>query len=78
LIMSSLDDTKELSASVEQLMRANIDLMNSLMGFDVIIVCCSNENQAKYWKKRLDKGRGSLINAEIHAYVVLMLVLFYS
>lgn len=35
--------------------------MNSLEGFDVVIVCCSSQKQANYWQKRLEDGRGSIM-----------------
>ena len=35
----------------------NIELMNGLEGFDVIIVCCSGEKQADYWQQRLTAVR---------------------
>lgn len=38
----------------------NIELMNQLNGFDVIIVCTSTPNQAEYWQKRLVSTRGSI------------------
>jgi len=41
--------------------RQNIEHMNSLKGFDVIIVCCSSSLQAKYWQTRLEKGKGSVL-----------------
>lgn len=30
-------------------------------GYDVVIVCTSNENQCKYWQARLEHGKGSVI-----------------
>jgi hypothetical protein len=39
--------------------------MNSVDGgFEVVIVCCSTEQQAKYWQKRLEGGRGSVISKQ--------------
>jgi hypothetical protein len=48
----------------DEMMRRNIAIMNSLEGFDVVIVCCSSELQAAYWQDRLDAGRGSLLPGE--------------
>jgi len=42
-------------------MRSNILAMNSLTGFSVVIVCCSNSFLSNYWQKRLEDGRGSVI-----------------
>lgn len=42
-------------------MRSNILAMNSLSGFSVIIVCCSNSFLSNYWQNRLEGGRGSVI-----------------
>jgi hypothetical protein len=40
------------------MMRENIGIMNNFMeGFDVIIVCCSSGQQARYWQRRLEDGR---------------------
>lgn len=44
-----------------EMMRKNIDVMNRLEGFHVVIVCCSNAQQARYWQKRLEEGRGSVM-----------------
>jgi len=41
------------------LMESNIEVMNQLTGFNVVIVCCSSDKQAQFWQKRLEKGRGS-------------------
>lgn len=62
--MSHASEAKAISAETASLMRANIDRMNALAGFDVVIVCCGNDNQAAYWKQRLDKGKGSVVHAE--------------
>jgi len=35
--------------------------MNASDGFDVVIVCCSSDLQAKYWQQRLEAGRGSVM-----------------
>ena len=41
--------------------RENIGKMNASDGFDVVIVCCSSDLQAKYWQQRLEAGRGSVM-----------------
>jgi hypothetical protein len=41
----------------------NIEAMNKLDGFDVIIVCCSSAKQAEYWQQRLEKGKGSILSS---------------
>lgn len=45
----------------EAMLMKNIETMNRLEGFDVIVVCCSSEKQAQYWQQRLLKGRGSCL-----------------
>ena len=45
----------------EELLRNNILIMNSLEGFDVVIVCCSSQLQADYWQDRLESVRGSVL-----------------
>ena len=40
---------------------ANVEVMNKLEGFDVVIICCSSSLQAKYWQQRLEAGRGSIL-----------------
>lgn len=40
----------------------NINTMNKLEGFDVIIVCCSSQKQADYWQDRLERGKGSILS----------------
>jgi hypothetical protein len=42
-------------------LRSNIEVMNRLEGFDIVIVCCSSEKQAVYWQQRLENGRGSVL-----------------
>jgi hypothetical protein len=44
-----------------QMMHSNIEIMNQLSGFNVVIVCCSQCQQARYWQKRLEEGRGSVL-----------------
>ena len=41
----------------------NIEAMNRLEGFDVIIICCSSAKQADYWQQRLEKGKGSILSS---------------
>jgi hypothetical protein len=48
--------------SREQIVMKNIEIMNNLDGYDVIIVCCSSDLQAQYWQSRLVKGKGSILS----------------
>lgn len=41
----------------EHAMRSNIAKMNQLNGYDVVIVCCGSEHQARYWQSRLEQAR---------------------
>jgi hypothetical protein len=43
------------------MLRKNIEVMNSLDGFNVVIICCSSQLQANYWQKRLEDGRGAVM-----------------
>ena len=43
------------------MMRQNITVMNKSSGFSVVIVCCSSKAQARYWQKRLEEGRKSVL-----------------
>jgi hypothetical protein len=43
------------------MIKSNIDSITSENGFNVIIVCCSSDQQAGYWQQRLEDGRGSLL-----------------
>ena len=43
------------------MMKQNISIMNKSSGFSVVIVCCSSKAQARYWQKRLEEGRGSVL-----------------
>ena len=43
---------------------SNIQIMNSLDGFNAVIVCCSSAKQAQYWQYRLEQGRGSVLPSE--------------
>lgn len=47
--------------STLEIVGKNIDVMNTLDGFDVVVVCCSSLYQANYWQSRLTKGKGSII-----------------
>ena len=49
-----------MSDAIEQ-MRNNISIMNTSDGFNVVIVCCSSAQQARYWQKRLEEGRGNVL-----------------
>ena len=63
--MSSIcGPSNHLTPEEEQLMRSNIELMNELTGFDVVVVCCSNEKQADFWMGRLEKGKGSVVHKD--------------
>ena len=42
----------------------NIEIMNQLNGFQVIIICCSSIKQAYYWQERLESGKGSIISID--------------
>lgn len=44
------------------MMLKNIDSMNSLEGFDVVIVCCSSGKLADFWQHRLDQCKGSILS----------------
>lgn len=43
---------------------ANIDAMNQLQGFDVIIVCTGNQWQAGFWQERLEAARGQVLGQD--------------
>lgn len=47
----------------EEMLHKNIQTMNRLEGFDVVVVCCSSSKQADYWQQRLENGRGSIMPA---------------
>ena len=46
----------------EDKMSSNVALMNKLEGFDIVIVCTGNSNQAAYWQQRLTNGKGSVVS----------------
>jgi len=39
----------------------NIQAMNRLEGYDIVIVCCSNQSQEDYWQSRLESVRGQVM-----------------
>jgi hypothetical protein len=47
-----------------EMRKANIETMNKLEGFNVVIICCSSVLQANYWQKRLEAGRGSILSSD--------------
>eukprot|EP01039_Chlorochromonas_danica_P008779 gene8779-9681_t len=56
--------TTTTTSSVESSLLKNIEMMNRLEGFNVVIVCCSSDKQANYWQQRLERGRGSVLPAQ--------------
>ncbi|KAG9400632.1 hypothetical protein AC1031_010847 [Aphanomyces cochlioides] len=50
--------------------QANIERMNRLDGYDVVIVCCSTPFQASYWQKRLMATRGEISPANMKVIAV--------
>lgn len=46
------------------MIRQNIEFMNKLDGFSVIIVCTSTDMQAAYWQQRLEDGKGSILSKD--------------
>lgn len=49
------------SSAEIQVMCKNIAQINKLDGYDVVIVCTSNETQAHYWERRLESVLGQII-----------------
>ena len=47
--------------AAEAMIKSNIDSISVEKGYDVVIICCSSEEQAGYWQQRLENGRGSLL-----------------
>lgn len=47
----------------QNVVKQNIEIMNKLQGFNVIIVCCGTPMLAAYWQQRLDAGKGSIVPA---------------
>lgn len=41
----------------------NVEVMNKLEGFDVVIICTGNEQQKDYWQARLNNGKGSVVSS---------------
>lgn len=50
-----------MNAAQQNCMNANIDVMNSLESFNVIIICCGSSDGAKFWQTRLTQGKGSVV-----------------
>ena len=48
----------------EARMLDNVKRMNELEGFDIVIVCTGNANQAAYWQQRLTSGKGSVVSQQ--------------
>lgn len=44
-----------------ELLQRNIEIMNRLEGFNIVVICCSSIKQAEYWQIRLESGRGSVL-----------------
>lgn len=60
--IAALTDNKGLQGSQNSsLMVENIQQMNRLAGYDVVIVCCSNQSQEDYWQRRLESVRGQVM-----------------
>jgi hypothetical protein len=49
----------------DSMIRKNIEHMNKLDGFSVIIVCTSTNMQAAYWQQRLEDGKGSILPKDV-------------
>lgn len=47
-----------------EMRKTNIETMNKLEGFNVVIICCSSILQANYWQQRLEAGRGSILPSD--------------
>ena len=46
--------------AVNGILNKNVEYMNDVsVGYDVVIVCTSNEFQADFWQTRLEGGRGT-------------------
>lgn len=60
--IAALKDGTALSDSSKgSLLVENIQQMNRLAGYDVVIVCCSNQSQEDYWQNRLESVRGQVM-----------------
>ncbi len=46
----------------DAMLQGNIEEMNKLEGFNVVIICCSSAKLAHYWQERLEKGKGSVLS----------------
>lgn len=51
-------------ADFYDMIQKNIQIMNDLSGFDVVIVCCSSVKQAQFWQTRLTQGKGSVMPSD--------------
>ena len=49
------------TTDTEDILIKNISAMNRLAGYDVVIVCCSNQSQEDYWQRRLETVRGQVM-----------------
>ena len=54
----NLQKIAEMASAIRE---SNVETMNKLEGFNVVIICCSSSLQAKYWQQRLEAGRGSVL-----------------
>jgi hypothetical protein len=50
-------------SQVESSALKNVEGMNRLDGFDIVIACCSSSKQADYWQQRLEKGKGAILSS---------------
>lgn len=48
----------------------NIDAMQAECGYDVTIVCASDQQQAKFWQQRLTEGKGTVVPTNSAVVVV--------
>mmetsp|Transcript_50359 Transcript_50359/g.129708 ORF Transcript_50359/g.129708 Transcript_50359/m.129708 type:complete len:535 (-) Transcript_50359:386-1990(-) len=56
-------------ASKHEILSKHVEMMRFDTGYDIVIVCTSNESQEEYWQSRLEHGKGQIIpkNAAIVA-----------
>lgn len=59
-LLSLLPPTAAAAMTVTTAHQRNIDEINRLAGYDVIIVCTSTPHQAAYWQERLMATRGAI------------------
>lgn len=57
-------------ASSQEMKLRNIGLMQAECGYDVTIVCCSDDMQSAYWNERLNAARGRVIPSSSTAVAV--------